>query len=224
MHRPRIAILGRFTESASAIRYKGVLAARELLELVWAAGGEPVQYLPVSERNWNHELTYIDGVILPGGGDIDPSLYGGVKIPEIYDVDPLQDAQDLACAQAALMAGKPTLGVCRGMHILNVLRGGTLVEHMSAPHKHVVQTISIPASAGLGLSGELDISCFHHQAVKVLGQGIEVTARANDGFAEAVTVAAGGWCRGIQWHPEDTWRSDSRQLELMENFINQTQG
>jgi putative glutamine amidotransferase len=223
--RPRIAVLGRFTESASAIRYKGVLSARELLELVWAAGGEPIQYLPVQgpARDWDREISRVEGVLLPGGGDIDPSLYGGTQRPEVYDVDPLQDAEDLRIARVAIDAGIPILGVCRVLHVLNVSRGGSLIEHMPEPHRHMLQTLTIPASADLGVSGPLEVSCFHHQAIKELGEGIEVTVRANDGTIEAVSVTARGWCRGIQWHPEDTWRSDSAQLDLMKEFIRQAQ-
>lgn len=219
--RPRVAILGRFTESASAIRYRGVLSARELVELVWAAGGEPIQFLPVLERDWADALEGIDSVLLPGGGDIDPARYGGGKHSEVYDVDQLQDQADFDLASFALSSGIPILGVCRGMHVLNVLAGGTLVEHMSEPHRHVVQNVEIPKSAGLGISGEIAISCYHHQAIRQLGQGIEATARATDGTVEAISFAGSSWCKGVQWHPEDTWRTDTNQVTLIREFLDQ---
>ncbi len=220
--RPRVAIIGRFTESASAIRYRGVLSARELAELVWAAGGEPIQFLPVTERDWAETLKSIEAVLLPGGGDIDPVRYCGKVHAEVYDVDELQDQADFDLASAALSAGLPVLGVCRGMHILNVMAGGTLVEHMSEPHRQIVQTLEIPKSAGLGISGEVAISCYHHQAIHHPGQGVEVTARAADGTVEAIAIDAISWCKGVQWHPEDTWRTDSNQVDLIREFLAQT--
>lgn len=219
--RPRVAILGRFTESASAIRYKGVISARELLELVWAAGGEPVQYLPVPDRNWDQERGFIDAVLLAGGGDIDPARYGGHAHPEVYDVDPLQDSADFELATWALANSLPVFGVCRGLHILNVLRGGTLVEHMDAPHRHVLHHVNVAPEAGLGISGDVEISCYHHQAIRELGDGMEATVTSGDSVIEAVIIDAPSWCRGVQWHPEDTWRTDPQQMQLMRDFLNQ---
>ena len=219
--RPRVAILGRFSKSASAIRYSAVLSARELVELVWAAGGEPITFLPVRDRNWVDAFRHIDAVLLPGGGDIDPLRYGGERHPEVYDVDELQDQADLDFATAALAAGIPILGVCRGMHILNVLKGGSLVEHMTEPHRHTVQTVFIPERAGLGVTGEISISCYHHQAINAVGKGIEVTARTSDGTVEAISIEGPAWCSGVQWHPEDTWRTDPTQLIIMREFIAQ---
>lgn len=219
--RPRVAILGRFTESASAIRYKGVISARELMELMWAAGGEPVQYLPVPDRDWNQELDCIDAVLLAGGGDIDPSRYAGDPHPEVYDVDPMQDEADFELAGWAMENRLPLIGVCRGMHVLNVLREGTLVEHMNEPHRHKTHKVNVQEQAGLGMSGEIEISCYHHQAISKLGQGIEATVRSSDLTIEAVMINGPSWCRGIQWHPEDTWRTDQRQVDLMREFISQ---
>jgi putative glutamine amidotransferase len=219
--RPRVAILGRFSRSASAIRYAAVLSARELIELVWAAGGEPITYLPVVDRDWAAALRAIDAVLLPGGGDIDPARYGGDVHPEVYDVDVLQDLADFDLAEAALAARIPVLGVCRGMHVLNVLAGGSLIEHMQGPHRHVIQMVSIPESAGLGVIGDIEISCYHHQAIREPGVGIEVTARASDSTAEAISLLGAGWCKGVQWHPEDTWRTDPDQLSLMREFLSQ---
>lgn len=219
--RPRVAVLGRFTESASAIRYRGVLSARELIELVWAAGGEPIQLLPVVDRNWEDALQGIDAVLLPGGGDIDPARYGGEVHSEVYDVDLLQDQADFELAEAALAAGLPVLGVCRGMHVLNVLAGGSLIEHMKDPHRDVFQTVVIPANAGIGIVGNIMISCYHHQAIRDPGKGIEVTAHAPDGTIEAISLAGSSWCKGVQWHPEDTWREDPNQLALFREFLAQ---
>ncbi len=225
MTRPRIAILGRFTESASALRYRGVVSARALLEGVWAAGGDPVTLLPGDDADaldWTTRLQGMDGVLLAGGGDLDPCHYGGdSQDPSVYDVDAVQDTADLSLATYCLTHPIPTLAVCRGLHVVNVVRGGSLVVDMPAAHRHMVQPITLEAGAEpLGTPGEiLHISCYHHQAIDRLGEGMIVVARSDDGTVEAVTIDAPAWMVGIQWHPEDTYRDDPRQRRVFEDLV-----
>lgn len=225
MARPRIAILGRFTDSASALRYRGVVSARALLEAVWAAGGDPVTLLPGDSPDaldWSARLRGFDGVLLAGGGDLDPRHYGGDHEHEsVYDVDPVQDTADLSLARYCLDSGIPTLAVCRGLHVVNVVRGGTLVVDMPENHRHVVQDVRLAAGAEpLGIvDGQVRISCYHHQAIDRLGEGMTVVAQAEDGTVEAVVVDAPAWTVGVQWHPEDTWAEDPRQVQLLGRFV-----
>lgn len=227
MVRPRIAILGRFTESASALRYRGLVSSRALLEAVWAAGGDPVTLLPGDSPDaldWAHRLAGFDGVLLAGGGDIDPARYGGdTQHESVYDVDPVQDEADLSLADYCLTHGIPTLAVCRGLHVVNVLRGGTLVVDMPVNHRHVVQDVALQeGSDKLGIDdSQVTISCYHHQAVDRLGEGLEVVARAEDGTVEALTVDAPGWAVAVQWHPEDTWATDPRQVALLARLVDE---
>ncbi|MFM7065115.1 MAG: gamma-glutamyl-gamma-aminobutyrate hydrolase family protein, partial [Actinomycetes bacterium] len=192
MGRPRITILGRFTESASALRYRGVVSSRALLEAVWAAGGDPATLLPgdtPDALDWDSRLAGIDGVLLAGGGDLDPRHYGGDHEHEsVYDVDAVQDAADLSLAAYCLEHGIPTLAVCRCLHVVNVVRGGTLVVDMPENHRHVVQDVRLEEGADpLGIAdGQVTISCYHHQAVDRLGEGMQVVARSDDGTVEAV--------------------------------------
>jgi putative glutamine amidotransferase len=230
MTRPRIAVLGRFTESASALRYRGVVSARALLEAVWAAGGDPVTLLPGESPealDWPTRLAGFDGVLLAGGGDLDPCHYGGDSDhPSVYDVDAVQDTADLSLAAYCLENPIPTLAVCRGLHIVNVVRGGTLIVDMPVNHRHVVQEIELSGDARpLGIEGDrVAISCYHHQAIERLGDGMQVVARAADGTVEAVVVEAPAWMVGIQWHPEDTFATDPQQLELLGSFIRHAAG
>ena len=225
MTRPRIAFLGRFTDSASALRYRGVVSSRALLEVVWAAGGEPVTLLPGVEGDaldWSSRLRGFDGVLLAGGGDLDPRHYGGDHEHEsVYDVDEIQDVADLSLARHCLDHAVPTLAVCRGLHVVNVIRGGTLVVDMPEHHRHTVQDVPLdPGAEPLGIAAEsVRISCYHHQAIDGLGEGMQVVARADDGTIEAVVVAADAWTVGVQWHPEDTWTTDPAQLDLMSRFV-----
>lgn len=225
MARPRIAILGRFTDSASALRYRGVVSARALLEAVWAAGGDPVTLLPGDSPealDWPARLRGFDGVLLAGGGDLDPRHYGGDHEHEsVYDVDPVQDTADLSLARYCLDNAIPTLAVCRGLHVVNVVRGGSLVVDMPENHRHVVQDVRLAeGSEPLGIvDGHVTISCYHHQAIERLGEGMSVVARAEDGTVEAVVVDAPAWTVGVQWHPEDTWADDPRQVQLLGRFV-----
>jgi len=225
MTRPRIALLGRFTESASALRYRGVVSSRALVELIWAAGGDPVTLLPGAEPDavdWGARLRGFDGVVLAGGGDIDPARYGGdAEHESVYDVDAVQDEADLTLAAYCLEHAVPTLAVCRGLHIVNVVRGGTLVVDMDENHRHVVQRIPLgPEAAVLGLTGDsVEISCYHHQAIDRLGAGMRIVSSAEDGTPEAVVIEGPGWAAGVQWHPEDTWSTDPQQIALVASFI-----
>lgn len=227
MIRPRIAILGRFTESASALRYRGLVSSRALLEAVWAAGGDPVTLLPGDSPealDWDQRLAGFSGVLLAGGGDIDPARYGGDTEHEaVYDVDPVQDEADLSLADYCLTHGVPTLAVCRGLHVVNVLRGGTLVVDMPVNHRHVVQDIALEEGRDhLGIDdSHVTISCYHHQAVDRLGEGLQVVARAEDGTIEALVVDAPGWAVAVQWHPEDTWATDPRQVALLRRLVDE---
>lgn len=134
---------------------------------------------------------------------------------------PVQDAADLSLTEYCLAHGVPTLAVCRGLHVVNVVRGGTLIVDMPVNHRHVVQDVHLDqGSAPLGIdAADVTISCYHHQAIDRLGEGLQVVARAADGTVEAVVIDSPGWAVGVQWHPEDTWASDPLQVELLGRFV-----
>ena len=221
MDRPRIALIGRFAEHTSATRYAGVVSARALLESLWLAGADPVTLLAASDgMHWASRLDGFDGVLLCGGADIDPVLYGETEIhPEVYDVDALQDEADLSLAAYCFEHGVPTLAVCRGLHVVNVLRGGTLVQHMEDHHRHVVHDVVIERGPAGIEPGSITASCYHHQCIDRLGSGLEVVGRAEDGTIEAVTIDSPGWAFGVQWHPEDTAAADPRQLGVLRALV-----
>ncbi|MBU6312708.1 MAG: type 1 glutamine amidotransferase [Actinomycetales bacterium] len=223
MARPRIALVGRFAEHTSATRYAAIVSARALVESMWLAGAEPLTFLaaPVPEGvDWAARLEGIDGVLLCGGADIDPARYGQTDVhPEVYDVDALQDEADLTLATYCLESGIPTLAVCRGLHVVNVARGGSLVQHMDDHHRHVVHDVVIE-SGPVGIEpGPITASCYHHQCIDRLGSGLKAVGRAEDGTVEAVAIDAAGWAFGVQWHPEDTARQDPRQLSVFQALV-----
>lgn len=224
VYRPRIAILGRLAETTSALRYGAVVNARTLLEAVWNAGGDPFTLLPVRGVNWGERLGGFDGMLLPGGGDVDPARYTRDRRADtVYDVDSLQDAADFESADYALESGMAVLAICRGLHVVNVARGGTLVQDLPSAHRDMVHEVTFQHDfERFGFTAPtVRASCYHHQALDRIGQGIDVVARSGDGVAEAVTIEASGWAVGVQWHPEDTAADDAQQAALFGEFIRQ---
>ncbi|MCB5273970.1 putative glutamine amidotransferase [Arthrobacter sp. SO5] len=220
--RPRIGIPVRLSDSTDpdprVAEANGLFDF--IVDLVRDGGGEPVLLTAAGEA-----LEGLDGVVLPGGGDLDPRLYGEVPGDSCYDVNQAQDRLDLAVARQSIDAGLPVLGICRGHQLLNVLYGGTLIQDMAPgtvvhsepapPHGagpwawHDVQVQAGTRIAGLygnsGLSGSdgvsVKIASGHHQAVARVGGGLVVTAVAEDGTVEALEDPA-RWVASVQWHPE----------------------
>lgn len=218
--RPKIALIGRFTNSASALRYGGVVSSRALLESLWDAGAEPVTILAAAESDWEQRLRGYQGVLLAGGGDINPARYGQAPDASVYDVDDLQDDSDFEMTEYVLGQGIPTLAVCRGLHVVNIVRGGTLIQDMPVNHRHVVQEVKVSDFESFGFTSELvATSCYHHQAIDKIGTGLEVLGRGPDGTIEAVGIESSGWARGVQWHPEDTAKSDVNQRGLFTRLV-----
>ena len=218
--RPRIALIGRFTNTASALRYGGVVSSRALLESLWDAGADPVTLLPAAESDWKQRLQGYQGVLLAGGGDINPARYGQEPDASVYDVDDLQDESDFGMTEYVLQQGIPTLAVCRGLHVVNVVRGGTLIQDMPENHRHVVQEVKVSDYESFGFTSELvATSCYHHQAIDKIGSGLEVLGRGPDGTIEAVGIESTGWARGVQWHPEDAAKSDVNQSGLFARLV-----
>ncbi len=230
MNRPRVLIPARFSESASALRFRAEVNARKLITAVYAAGGEPLTVHPhapagvVSADEIEERFDFIDGVLLPGGGDLTPGLYDGEMHDEHYDMDPEQDAFDLEVAHWALRSGRPILAICRGLQIANVALGGTLIAHMTIPHRHVTSELALEPGCRLSQAlgaGHITISCYHHQALDRLGSGLRGTAWSADGTLEAVEMVDPdqSWFLGVQWHPEDTAESDPAQHTVFTEFV-----
>jgi len=223
--RPRIALIGRYTNSASALRYRGIVGPRTLLEAIWRAGGEPVVLLPASgfgADHWQSRLAGIDGILFPGGGDLDPAAYGeSAESEHVYDVDQVQDEQDLSLARYVLNFGVPFLAICRGMHVINVASGGTLHQHIDPMHRHYVHEVMFERDwERFGVGGaQITASCYHHQAIKDLGANLEIVARAGDGIIEALTLVDSEQGVCIQWHPEDTAETDPNQQGIFDALI-----
>lgn len=220
--RPRIALLGRFAEGTTATRHGAIVTARLLAESVWNAGGDPITLLASGDHDWASRLAGFQGVLMPGGADIDPHLYGqNPASNELYGIDPVQDADDLSLTKWAIENKVPFLAICRGFQMVNVAYGGTLVQHMKNDHRHVVHQLTVDSDLDrLGLSSNvIESSCYHHQAIDRLGAGLRVVAKAEAGHVEAFAIDNGGWAYGVQWHPEDNAATDKHQSEIFSRFV-----
>lgn len=186
------------------------------LDAVQKAGGVPI-LLPPHQAPLERLLTKIDGFILAGGGDIDPSLYGGAHHPTIYAVDTDRDAFELALAKAALKRQIPILGICRGMQMLSVASGAALIPHvpdvygdaiahrLDQPRRPTPHPLTLAADSRLATIMQavaITVMSWHHQAVKTLPSGWRVAAQAADGLLEAIEQEDHPWAIGVQWHPE----------------------
>lgn len=204
----------------------------EYVDAVRRAGGIPL-LIPPGESQWEALRGYLDGVVLTGGGDIDPRAYGGRDHETIYNLDHERDASELALGRQVVETGLPTLGICRGMQILNVTLGGSLIEHLpdevgeqvihrAPPREPIPHSISvIPDSRLAAVTRELEFSCssWHHQAIRRLAPGLKVVALAPDHTIEAVELPGHPWLVAVQWHPELTAAYDPIQQRLFDALV-----
>ncbi|MFF8194273.1 gamma-glutamyl-gamma-aminobutyrate hydrolase family protein [Streptomyces bobili] len=179
--------------------------------LVRRAGGLAAMLPPDAPEHAASVVARLDGLVIAGGPDVEPGRYGAERDPRTGPPARKRDAWELALIEAALAAGVPLLGICRGMQLLNVALGGTLVQHLPGHAevagvfgRHAVKPVPGTLYAGL-VPEEMSVPTFHHQAVERLGAGLVACAYAGDGTVEAVEIPSGtggGWVLGVQWHPE----------------------
>jgi len=205
-------------------------------ESVRRAGGEP-RVLEPSAGAIDALMAGVEGVLLTGGGDVDPNLYGEDRHPAFDAAEEGRDAFEIELVRRASDANLPLLAICRGIQVLNVARGGTLVQDIADQTPgSVVHSIREPsfaiahdvwiASGTLleqlmreRLEGDTcPVNSRHHQAVKTVGSGLIVSATAPDGIIEAVEDPSRRFCLGVQWHPENFYRTGEFR-GLFEGFI-----
>jgi putative glutamine amidotransferase len=209
----------------------------DYLESVRRAGGEPIEVV-VGGESPEQILARVDGLMLTGGGDVDPQLYGETPHSTFQAAETGRDAFELALARAAVAKGIPLLAICRGMQVLNVAMGGTLVQDIpseitgalphSVPQPRAGNAHEVWVSKGSKLQALLkdhmedDETCHvnsrHHQSVKRMAAGFEVTATCPDGVIEAMEMPDAAYCVAVQWHPENFWRTGEFR-ELFEGLV-----
>ncbi|OAR27129.1 gamma-glutamyl-gamma-aminobutyrate hydrolase [Streptomyces sp. ERV7] len=210
MGRPLIGVSTYLEESVrwGVWEWPAALLPAYYPRLVRAAGGLTAMLPPDDPETAAEVVARLDGVVIAGGPDVEPLRYGAARDARTGPPAPERDAWETALIEAALAAGTPLLGICRGMQLLNVALGGTLVQHLdghTGGHgvvgRHTVRPVPGTRYAEIE-PYEASVPTYHHQAVDRLADGLVVSARAEDGTAEAVELPGGAWVLGVQWHPE----------------------
>ncbi len=202
------------------------------VDAIRRAHGHPVLVLPGEDVSAEALLDRVDALVLVGGGDVDPARYGGSTDDHTYGVERDRDGFEIDLLLAADAREIPTLAICRGMQVMNVAFGGTLIPHLperpgmlahGTPsgedyRTHLVKAHADSLLATAAGADVLDCSTHHHQGVDALGENLIATGWAEDGLVEAIERDR-GWMLGVQWHPEDTAATDDAQQRLFEALV-----
>jgi putative glutamine amidotransferase len=231
-YRPLIGITMRL-ELATRRFYLG----RDYCEAVYASGGLPIHIPLITDSEHIREIvSKLDGVLLPGcDSDPDPLLYGEDPHPNLGHVVPEKDTTDLQVIAEAEHRSIPIFGICFGVQILNVSRGGTLIQDIPTQvenainhqqgvprernsHRIRIENGSLMASLN-GTDENVRVNSHHHQSVKEVGKGLKATSWTSDGVIESVEDTTGKPVFGVQWHPELSWETDPLSRGLFDRFI-----
>ncbi|MET8627607.1 gamma-glutamyl-gamma-aminobutyrate hydrolase family protein [Kitasatospora sp. NPDC004669] len=225
--RPLIGITSYQDKAAWSVWHqRASLVPQTYVDAVVRAGGTPV-LLPPQPGGAGHLLDALDGLVLAGGPDVDPARYAAAADPRTGPPHYARDAWESSLLHGALARDLPLLGVCRGMQLLNVELGGTLLQHLPDESHQIVPARFVRHPVGLADGSRLaavlgptaEVSCYHHQAVDRLGTGLRVTARSADGTVEALELPDHRFALGVQWHPE----TDPDDPRLFHAFITASQ-
>jgi putative glutamine amidotransferase len=230
--RPRIGITMRLELSTDRF-----YLARFYSEAVAAAGGAPVHISLIPEQKYIAAVTdSLDGILLPGSdSDVDPLRYGAQPHQQLGSVVPVKDETDLLVLEEIDRRNLPLFAICFGMQILNVFRGGTLIQdiatqlpraikHEQGPPRdrpsHTVTLAKNSLLAALAKNDRAVVNSHHHQAIDNVGKDLKATAWSSDGLIEAVEdTRPNRFALGVQWHPELGWRNDELSQKLFSQFV-----
>ena len=204
----------------------------DYIDAVRRAGGVPLLIAP-GESRVEAILDVIDALVLSGGGDIDPSRYDGKRHDTNYSIDQERDTLELELARRVIDSSIPTLGICRGAQILNVVQGGKLIEHIpdevgvkvlhrAPPREPVTHGIKLKTGSRLAKilgRDQFDATSWHHQALRGAAAGFDAVAHAPDGTIEAIEMPSHPWMIAVQWHPELSAASDPLQQKLFDALV-----
>ena len=223
--RPLIVVPGRRSPAADGLRTPVVAAGRLYVDAIQRAGGIAVVMPPDDDASSvRAAVERCDGMVLLGGGDVDPRNYGQQETARLHGVDPSLDEFEFTALRHALDLDMPVLAVCRGHQVLNVVMGGTLVQHLPTTdmHRDTMHDVTVAEGSRVATAmGTLvpSVHSFHHQAIDTPAPGLRVVATASDGTIEAVEHGTARWVVGVQWHPEDTAGSDHANQGLFAALV-----
>lgn len=229
-------VVGRELSQADGIRGAGFGAGRRYFESISRAGGLPVIVPPLAElgEDVNDVLQRCDGLVLHGGGDINPRRYGQDPLSDtLYGINDLHDELEIAAVRTALQQRLPLLAICRGLQILNVACGGTLIQDLGQNeksmasdhpgHRQTLHAVNLEPDSrtaqAMGTFQPQQCFSFHHQAIDRLGSELVVIGRSTDDVIEAIETTSDHWVVAVQWHPEDTAAEDLEQQGLFDSLV-----
>ncbi|HAF85960.1 MAG TPA: gamma-glutamyl-gamma-aminobutyrate hydrolase [Sphaerochaeta sp.] len=234
--RPVIGIAGTLSEPPVSSAFQDI--QRDFTNEAYTtslveAGATPI-LLPSVVSEVVALLSLCDGILLPGGFDIDPDLYAQERSPLCQKTMEDSDLFQLELLRSAYTKGIPILGICKGCQLINIHFGGTLFQDLSLSGEkgsvHATKQIDTPFFHTVTLQKEsklhtifgsstLEVNSFHHQGIDLLGRGLVATALCEDGFIEAIEQKSGPWCVGVQWHPEAMMMTSKGMLPLFSAFV-----
>ncbi|MEE8390824.1 MAG: gamma-glutamyl-gamma-aminobutyrate hydrolase family protein [Anaerolineae bacterium] len=236
MSLPVIGISGRTDQSARPPNISLFSLSQVYVQAVALGGGAPVIVPPhLEEAELYAIFEHLDGLLLSGGGDVLPASFGEKDSGLLWAVDEWRDQTELALARWALAEELSLLAICRGVQVLNVASGGTLIQDIPTlvpdalthstvagrPKSSVTHTVEVSDDSRLAAlvgAGQLGVNSAHHQAVKDVGAGLTITARAPDGIIEGLEQPEHPFCVGVQWHPEAMVESHPVMRRLFEGL------
>ncbi|MGO1581187.1 MAG: gamma-glutamyl-gamma-aminobutyrate hydrolase family protein [Peptoniphilaceae bacterium] len=208
-------------------------------EAVIATGGKPI-LIPklTNQKDASQALNYLDGVILAGGVDINPELYNEIALEEVKNVNDERDRSDFLLLKECEKRDMVTLGICRGMQIMNVFCGGSLYQDLNKQytseilHRYIDKRGFLShnvflekgniLSESMGIHGKYEVTSWHHQAIKELGENLKVVAKSEDGLIEAIVKTDNSYFYGVQWHPEKLIDNrDIYAINMYKSFMNE---
>jgi putative glutamine amidotransferase len=227
-----VLIVGRLSSESKGVRGEAFAGGQGYFHGIERAGGVPLMMPPIPSLSDRLPtlLRRVDALVLHGGGDVDPRRYGQhPTADELYGIVHEHDETEIDVVRAALDADLPILAICRGMQIMNVALGGTLVQHIGTDdHWHATHAVNVTAGSRLAkaVGSERPERCHsvHHQSIGDLGRGLTLVATADDGIPEAMEFEGARWAVAVQWHPEDTAADDPQQQALFDELVRQAEG
>ena len=234
MKKPIIAITSSMDLNPNRLNDNRTMVSLDYSNSVINSGGIPV-ILPITDNLEviKEQVKYFDGLILSGGGDPDPNLYGEDCLQELGDITPERDAFELAILEEFLKTKKPILGICRGLQLMNVFYGGTLyqdIKYIDTNIQHKQKWLADLPTHDINIlennilfeifGKKVRTNSFHHQMIKDLGKELTSIATANDGVVEAIQNKNYPFFYGVQWHPEMmASRGNLRMKKIFDKFI-----